>query len=50
VDWRVFGGRSILPDRGGIAGKLEQLAAKAVTRISDLGEMGTYIETWAVKR
>jgi hypothetical protein len=30
-------------------GSLEQLAAHAVTALSNLGELGTYIETWAVK-
>jgi SAM-dependent methyltransferase len=48
-DWRVYGGRSMVPGRGGVAGVLEHLAARAVTTASNLGELGTYIETWAVK-
>lgn len=48
-DWRVYGGRSMVPARGGLAGALEHLAARAVTAASNLGELGTYIETWAVK-
>jgi SAM-dependent methyltransferase len=49
VDWRVYGGTSMVPARGGLAGRLEQLAARAVTAVSNRGELGTYIETWAVK-
>ena len=48
-DWRVYGGRSMVPNRGGALGALEHLAARAVTAASNLGELGTYIETWAVK-
>jgi SAM-dependent methyltransferase len=48
--WRVYGGRSMVPNRGGLAGALEQLAARAVTAASNYGQLGTYIETWAAKR
>jgi SAM-dependent methyltransferase len=48
-DWRVYAGRAMVPGRGGAAGVLEHLAARAVTAASNLGELGTYIETWAVK-
>lgn len=48
-DWRVYGGTSLVPSRGGLIGSIESLASKGVTAISNLGEMGTYIETWAVK-
>lgn len=48
-DWRVYGGRSMVPRRGGAVGALEHLAARAVTAASNLGELGTYIETWAVR-
>jgi SAM-dependent methyltransferase len=48
-EWRVYGGQAMVPDRGGVAGALEQLAARAVTAASNLGGLGTYIETWAVK-
>jgi hypothetical protein len=30
-------------------GNIESFASKAVAAISGLAEMGTYIETWAVK-
>jgi len=49
VDWRVYAGTSMVPARGGLAGRLEQLAARAVTALSEHAELGTYIETWAVK-
>lgn len=49
VQWRVYAGTSMVPARGGLAGRLEQLAARAVTAVSEHAEMGTYIETWAVK-
>ena len=48
-DWHVYGGRSMVPRRGGALGALEHLAARAVTAASNYGELGTYIETWAVK-
>jgi SAM-dependent methyltransferase len=48
-EWRVYGGRSMVPGRGGAVGVVEHLAARAVTAASNLGELGTYIETWAVK-
>lgn len=47
--WHVYAGRSVLPAHGGIAGKVEQVASHAVTVASNIGELGTYIETWAVK-
>jgi SAM-dependent methyltransferase len=47
--WRVYPGRAMVPSRSGIAGKLETVAANAVTALSRLGSLGTYIETWAVK-
>ncbi|HEX7997625.1 MAG TPA: class I SAM-dependent methyltransferase [Pyrinomonadaceae bacterium] len=49
VDWRVYGGRAMVPARGGLVGAAEQLAARAVTAISNMGSLGTYIETWAIK-
>ena len=48
-EWRVYGGRSMVPRRGGLFGAFEHLAARAVTAASNLGDLGTYIETWAVK-
>lgn len=48
--WTVYGGTSMVPSRGGLLGTLESQASRLVTAISNLGEMGTYIETWAVKK
>jgi SAM-dependent methyltransferase len=48
-EWRVYGGRAMVPRRGGLFGAFEHLAARAVTAASNLGELGTYIDTWAVK-
>ncbi len=47
--WRVYGGRAMVPNRGGLFGALEQAAARAVTAASNFGGLGTYIEAWAVK-
>lgn len=47
--WRVFGGTSLVSPHGGILGRIESLASTGVLKISNIGEMGTYIETWAVK-
>jgi 2-polyprenyl-3-methyl-5-hydroxy-6-metoxy-1,4-benzoquinol methylase len=45
----VCGGTSLVPSRGGVAGRLESYAAKLVTSLSRFGKLGTYIETWAVR-
>ena len=50
LEWRIYAGKSMVPPRGGVLGSLEQLAARAVTAISSFGEMGAYIETWAIKK
>lgn len=47
-DWRVYGGDSMVPG-GGAVGAVEKLAAHVVTAASNVGQLGTYIETWAVK-
>jgi SAM-dependent methyltransferase len=47
--WYVYPGRSMVPARGGLTGLLEQQAARAVTALSRIGSLGTYIETWAIK-
>lgn len=47
--WRVYAGRAVVPARGGFVGLLEQQAAHAVTALSKIGSLGTYIETWAIK-
>lgn len=49
TDWRVYGGRAMVPAHGGVVGAVEQLAARAVTALSNMGSLGTYIETWAIK-
>jgi 2-polyprenyl-3-methyl-5-hydroxy-6-metoxy-1,4-benzoquinol methylase len=49
VDWKVYGGTSLVPSRRGFFGGLEVLGSKFVTKLSEFGEMGTYIETWARK-
>jgi len=48
--WKVYAGTSMVPAEGGIRAKLESMAGRVVTAVSNLGEMGTYIETWALKR
>ncbi|MGB7925647.1 MAG: methyltransferase domain-containing protein [Pyrinomonadaceae bacterium] len=47
--WKIYAGQSMVPSRGGPLGALERLAAQAVTAASKMGNLGTYIETWAVK-
>jgi len=47
--WYVFAGESLVPTRKGVAGLLEQTAAKFVTTLSKYREWGSYIATWAVK-
>ena len=47
--WEVYAGQSMVPSRSGALGALERLAAQAVTAVSNMGDLGTYIETWAVK-
>lgn len=49
TDWRVYAGESMVPAGGNSIAMLERLAAKAVTAASSVGELGTYIETWAIK-
>lgn len=49
-DWRVYGGRAMVPALDGPVGSLEQSAARAVTALSNLGSLGTYIETWALRQ
>ena len=49
IDWRVYPGDSMVPAQGNSIAMLERLAAKAVTAASSVGELGTYIETWAIK-
>lgn len=47
--WQVYAGQSMVPARGGALGAFERLAAQVITAASSMGNLGTYIETWAVK-
>jgi len=49
VKWRVYGGDAMVPASGGLMGSLEQAAARAVTALSEIDSLGTYIETWAIR-
>jgi SAM-dependent methyltransferase len=49
-DWRVYGGRIMVPALDGPLGFLEPLAARAITALSRHGSLGTHIETWALKQ
>lgn len=48
--WYVYPGTSFVAARGGLVGWLEQQASRLVTALSRIGDLGTYIETWAVKK
>jgi 2-polyprenyl-3-methyl-5-hydroxy-6-metoxy-1,4-benzoquinol methylase len=48
--WHVYGGVSLVPARTGLLSLVERQAAKAVTAISNVGSLGTYIESWAIKQ
>lgn len=48
--WKVYAGTSMVPSDGGLRARIESAAGRMVTAVSNLGEMGTYIETWAVKK
>lgn len=48
-NWRIYGGRAMVPAHGGVIGAMERVAAHAVTALSNMGSLGTYIETWAIK-
>jgi SAM-dependent methyltransferase len=49
TDLRFYGGRSVLESGGSTRGGIEVLASRAVTVLSNIGSLGTYIETWAIK-
>jgi SAM-dependent methyltransferase len=49
VVWKVYPGTSMVPQSRSLIGRLESLASMLVTTASNIGEMGTYIETWARK-
>lgn len=49
VKWTVYAGTSMVPAGRGLRERMERAAAALVTKASEWGEMGTYIETWARK-
>jgi SAM-dependent methyltransferase len=49
TDWHVYGGHSVLASRGRVIGMIEVMASHAISAISNIGSLGTYIETWAIK-
>lgn len=50
VHWKVYGGRGLVPANGSVVARFEAVAAKIITFVSNIGEMGTYMQTWAVKK
>jgi SAM-dependent methyltransferase len=46
----VYGGISLVPGGDGIRSKIEARAAKAITALSNYGNLGTYIIGWAIKK
>ena len=49
TDWRIYAGRSVLTSRGRFRDTIEVLGSRAITFLSNIGNLGTYIETWAIK-
>lgn len=47
--WHVYAGTSFVPKSGGIRAGIESQVAKVVTTASEFGDLGTYIEAWAIK-
>jgi len=48
VQSRVYGGHSYVPNNG-LLGFVEQQCARVVSALSNVGNVGTYMEAWAVK-
>jgi len=48
VQFRVYGGHSYVPSNG-LLGFVEQQFARVVSALSNHGNVGTYMEAWAVK-
>jgi 2-polyprenyl-3-methyl-5-hydroxy-6-metoxy-1,4-benzoquinol methylase len=48
--WYAYPGTSFVAAHGGLVGRLEQQASRLVTALSRIGDLGTYIETWAIKK
>ncbi|MBI1765572.1 MAG: methyltransferase domain-containing protein [Acidobacteria bacterium] len=49
LEWRMYGGTSLVPHTGGWLSAAEKAAARIISDLSNYVEMGTYIETWARK-
>jgi SAM-dependent methyltransferase len=47
---RFYGGQSNLQSDASARGSLEVLASRLVSAVSNMGRLGTYIETWAIKQ
>lgn len=47
--WRLYSVRTSVPAQGGLTSFLERQASEVVLAVSRLGNLGTFIETWAVK-
>jgi SAM-dependent methyltransferase len=50
VNLRFYGGISLLESGGSTTGGLEVLASRAVSYVSRIGSLGTYVQTWAIKQ
>lgn len=47
---RCYSDQSYVPSSANLIGKLERLAANTITSLSNRGNMGTFIDCWAIKR
>lgn len=47
--WLVYGGRSMVPSLNGPFAFLEPFAARVVVALGRYGDLGTHIQTWALK-
>jgi SAM-dependent methyltransferase len=49
IRWRVYRGKTSLPRRSGVVGFMESSAVEVVNLVSGVGQLGSFIETWAQK-
>ncbi len=49
IRWRVNRGKTGLPRRGGVVAVMESSAVEVVNLVSSVGQLGSFIETWAQK-
>jgi len=47
--WRIFGGGFGTPRVEGLRGRIEHVGSAVVVRLSSIGSLGNYIETWALR-